>query len=58
MLPLLNNVFTAAVVMCRDHTEAQDLTQTTYLKAMESFETFRPAPTPRPGCCESFATRG
>lgn len=36
----LTAVFRAAVAMCGDATLAEDLTQTTFLKAMQAFETF------------------
>jgi len=38
----LDAVYRAAVAMCRDRTEADDLAQTTFLKAFEKFHTFRP----------------
>jgi RNA polymerase sigma-70 factor (ECF subfamily) len=41
-LPHLEAVYRAAVAICGQEALAGDLTQTTYLKAMQSFATFRP----------------
>jgi len=41
-LPHLNAVYRAAVVVCRNREQAEDLVQTTFLKAFERFETFKP----------------
>ncbi len=41
-LPHLDSVYRAAVVVCRGTAEAEDLTQTTFLKAFERFEMFQP----------------
>lgn len=40
-LPLLDNVYRAAVALCSDSARAEDLTQATFLKAFESFGLFR-----------------
>lgn len=41
-MPHLDAVFRAAVAICGQTLLAEDLTQTTYLKAVDSFDTFRP----------------
>jgi RNA polymerase sigma-70 factor (ECF subfamily) len=41
-LPHLEAVYRAAVAICGQEPLAQDLTQTAYLKALQSFATFRP----------------
>jgi RNA polymerase sigma-70 factor, ECF subfamily len=41
-LPYLDNVYRAAVAVCRRVDEAEDLTQTTFVKALEHFETLEP----------------
>jgi RNA polymerase sigma-70 factor (ECF subfamily) len=41
-LPHLDNVYRAAVAVCRRTDEAEDLTQTTFLKAFERFDMFKP----------------
>ncbi len=39
-LPHLDNVYRAAVALCGRPNEAEDLTQTTFVKALERFDTF------------------
>lgn len=39
-MPHLNTVYRAAVAMCGDHSDAEDLTQVTFLKAFERFGSF------------------
>ncbi len=41
-LPHLNSVYRAAVAICRRSDEAEDLTQMTFVKALEHFDTFQP----------------
>jgi RNA polymerase sigma-70 factor (ECF subfamily) len=41
-LPNLDNVYRAAVALCGRSNEAEDLTQTTFMKALERFATFEP----------------
>jgi len=41
-LPNLDNVYRAAVALCGRSNEAEDLTQTTFMKALERFDTFEP----------------
>lgn len=41
-LPHLDNVYRAAVALCGRSNEADDLTQTTFVKALERFDTFEP----------------
>jgi RNA polymerase sigma-70 factor (ECF subfamily) len=41
-LPYLGNIYRAAVALCGQSSEAEDLTQTTFLKAFEKFNTFVP----------------
>ncbi len=41
-LPHLDSVYRAAVAVCRQTDEAEDLTQTTFLKAFERFDMFKP----------------
>jgi len=41
-LPNLDNVYRAAVALCGRSNEADDLTQTTFVKALERFDTFEP----------------
>jgi len=41
-LPYLDNIYRAAVALCGQSSEAEDLTQTTFLKAFEKFNTFVP----------------
>lgn len=41
-LPNLDNVYRAAVALCGRSNEAEDLTQATFVKALERFETFQP----------------
>lgn len=41
-LPYLDSVYRAAVAVCRRTDEAEDLTQTTFLKAFERFHMFQP----------------
>ena len=41
-LPNLDNVYRAAVALCGRSNEAEDLTQTTFVKALERFDTFEP----------------
>ena len=41
-LPYLDAVFRAAVALCGQRQEADDLVQDTFLKAFERFESFRP----------------
>ncbi len=40
-MPYLDSVYRAAIAMCGDHDDAEDLTQATFLKAFERFESFR-----------------
>ena len=40
-LPNLDNVYRAAVAVCGRCNEADDLTQTTFMKALERFDTFK-----------------
>ena len=40
-MPHLDSVYRAAIAMCGDHDDAEDLTQTTFLKAFERFESFK-----------------
>jgi RNA polymerase sigma-70 factor (ECF subfamily) len=40
-LPNLDNVYRAAVALCGRCNEADDLTQTTFMKALERFDTFK-----------------
>lgn len=40
-MPYVNTVYRTAVAMCGDHAIAEDLTQETYLKAFERFDTFK-----------------
>ena len=40
-IPHLDAVFRAALTLCRERNRAEDLVQTTYLKALERFGTFR-----------------
>ena len=46
-LPHLDAVYRAAVVLCQSSGEAEDLTQTTFLKAMEKFSTYKSDSNPR-----------
>jgi RNA polymerase sigma-70 factor (ECF subfamily) len=41
-LPHLDNVYRAAVAVCRRRDEAEDLTQATFVKALERFNTLQP----------------
>jgi len=41
-LPNLDNVYRAAVALCGRSNEAEDLTQATFVKALERFDTFKP----------------
>ena len=41
-LPHLDSVYRAAVALCGRSTEAEDLTQTTFVRAWERFDTFEP----------------
>ena len=41
-LPHLNAVYRAAIAICGEPHEAEDLAQTTFVKALERFETFKP----------------
>jgi RNA polymerase sigma-70 factor, ECF subfamily len=41
-LPHLDSVYRAAVAVCRRSDEAEDLTQMTFVKALERFETLQP----------------
>jgi RNA polymerase sigma-70 factor (ECF subfamily) len=41
-LPNLDNVYRAAVALCGRSNEAEDLTQTTFVKALERFDAFEP----------------
>src|SRR4029453_13235695 len=41
-VPHMNALYDAAVRLAGDHATAQDLTQETYLRALRSFDTFRP----------------
>jgi RNA polymerase sigma-70 factor (ECF subfamily) len=41
-LPHLDSVYRAAVAVCRRSDEAEDLTQMTFVKALEHFESFEP----------------
>jgi RNA polymerase sigma-70 factor (ECF subfamily) len=41
-LPYLDNVYRAAVAICRRSDEAEDLAQMTFVKALERFDTLRP----------------
>ncbi|UCD49883.1 MAG: sigma-70 family RNA polymerase sigma factor [Phycisphaerales bacterium] len=41
-LPNLDHVYRAAVALCGRSNEADDLTQTTFMKALERFDTFEP----------------
>jgi RNA polymerase sigma-70 factor (ECF subfamily) len=41
-LPHLDSVYRAAVAVCRRTDEAEDLAQTTFLKAFERFDMFKP----------------
>ena len=41
-LPNLDNVYRAAVALCGRSNEAEDLTQTTFMKALERFDAFEP----------------
>jgi hypothetical protein len=41
-LPHITSVYRAAVVVCGQSGEAEDLTQATFLKALERFDTFEP----------------
>ncbi len=38
----LDNIYRAAIALCRRHAQAEDLTQVTFLKAFERFDSFRP----------------
>jgi RNA polymerase sigma-70 factor (ECF subfamily) len=40
-LPYLDHVYRAAVALCGRTNEAEDLTQTTFVKALERFDTFK-----------------
>ena len=40
-IPHFDSVYRAAVVLCRNQDAAEDLTQATYLRAFERFDTFR-----------------
>jgi len=40
-MPHLNTVYRAAVAMCGERSDAEDLAQATFLKAFERFESFR-----------------
>ncbi len=40
-IPELNRVYRAAVMLTRDRQQAEDLVQTTYLKALQRFSSFR-----------------
>jgi RNA polymerase sigma-70 factor (ECF subfamily) len=42
VLPHLDSVYRAAIAVCRRSAQAEDLTQTTFLKALERFDTFQP----------------
>jgi hypothetical protein len=42
VLPYLDTVYGAAVVLCGDNPDAEDLAQTTFMNALEAFETFEP----------------
>ena len=42
VLPHLDAIFRAAMAICGSRQEAEDLTQTTLVRALERFETFRP----------------
>lgn len=46
-LPYLDTVYRAAVVLCAGSDEAEDITQITFLKAMEKFSTFETGSNPR-----------
>ncbi len=41
-LPHLNSVYRAAVAVCRRSDEAEDLTQLTFVRALEHFDAFEP----------------
>jgi len=41
-LPYLDSVYRAAVAVCRRSDEAEDLTQMTFVKALEKFDTLQP----------------
>ncbi len=41
-LPHLNSVYRAAVAVCRRSVEAEDLTQMTFIRALEHFDTLQP----------------
>lgn len=41
-LPHLDSVYRAAVALCGSGSEAEDLVQTTFMKAFERFDTFKP----------------
>ena len=41
-MPHLDAVYRAAVALCRDQGDAEDLVQTTYAKALERFDSFEP----------------
>ncbi len=41
-LPCLDSVYRAAVAVCRQTDEAEDLAQATFLRAFERFDMFKP----------------
>jgi RNA polymerase sigma-70 factor (ECF subfamily) len=49
-LPHLDVVLRAAVALCRNRHEAEDLTQSTFVKALERFDSFEPGVPAGPQC--------
>ncbi len=55
-MPMLDQLYSAALRMTRNPADAEDLVQETYLKAYAAFASFRRAPTSRPGSTGSSPT--
>jgi RNA polymerase sigma-70 factor (ECF subfamily) len=56
-LQYLDQLYSAALRMTRNPTDAEDLVQETFAKAFASFHQYEPARTSRPGCTASSRTR-